>query len=217
MPRTRLLKKRSIYLATTLTCLICGYWLKNSAGINLFSNFSLSAYFPFSLIALERNVHMKYGPINIEEDFESLLPIPVQWHDLQTPEPHNVAVTHANKAPGSSRCLIVNSFTNRWWHITHRYIFAVSENDKFSMQALVWSRSEGGYAEVEVSAFDAQGQVIKRAMWRIRSTTQNEFQKIKEEFTVSRGVASIRLRIAGKGIGEFKFDNIEFERLERDS
>jgi len=69
----------------------------------------------------------------------------------------------------------------------------------------------------EVSAFDAQGQVIKRAMWRIRSTTQNEFQKIKEEFTVSRGVASIRLRIAGKGIGEFKFDNIEFERLERDS
>ncbi len=214
MRQPRLLKKRLIYLAATLICLICGYWLKNSAGINLFSEFSPSAYFPFSLLKLERNVYLNVGPVNIEEDFESLLPIPIQWAELHTREQHNVVVTHAYTCPDSSRCLTVASSTNRSWHITHRYIFAVSEKDRFILEALLWSRSGGGYAEVRVSAFDVQGQLIKRAMWRIRSSAQGQFQEIKEEFAVSPGVASIRLRIAGKGTGEFKFDNIRFRRLE---
>ena len=214
MRHPRLLKKHLIYLAAILICLICGYWLKNSAGINLFSDFSLSAYFPVSPLILEPNVYLKHGPVNIEEDFESLLPIPAQWQNLQTPEPHGFVVTHAYTAPGASRCLIVTSSSSRWWHITHRYIYPVDEKDRFSLEAMLWSKSGGGYAEIQVSAFDVEDQLIKRAMWRIRSGAQEQFQDIKEEFAVSPGVASIRLRIAGKGTGEFKFDNITFRRLE---
>ncbi len=207
------LKKRMLYVAAICTCLIGIYWLKNAAGINLLSDFSLSAYFPFSLLKLEHSVYQERGSVNIDEDFESLLPVPIKWLELHTPAPNSIWTNYAKQCPDSSRCLIVTSLSDQRWHVTHRYDIAVRSQDKFLLEGMLWSKSRGGYAAVQVNGFDAQGKTIARNMWHIESSVQGKFETVKKVFTVAPGIASIRLRFAGKGEGEFKFDNIILKPL----
>jgi len=177
------------------------------------SDFSLSSYYPFSLLKLEHNVQHKRGSVTIEEDFESLLPIPIKWWKLHTPAPDSISTNYVKTSSDSSRCLMVTSLSDQRWHITHRYRMAVRKDDRFYLEGMLWSKSNGGSAAVQVSGFDAQGKIIERNMWRIESSVQGKFEKIKGIFTVAPGVTSIRLRLAGKGQGEFKFDNILLQPL----
>jgi hypothetical protein len=154
--------------------------------------------------------------VTIDEDFESLLPIPIKWWELHTPAPNSIWTNYSKQGPDSSRCLMVTSLSDKRWHITHRYRIAVRENDRFYLEGILWSKTSGGYAAVQVSGFDAQGQIIERNMWHIESSIQGEFEKIKGVFTVTPGVASIELQLAGKGPGEFKFDNILLQPLVSD-
>lgn len=206
-------KKRMLLVAAICACLTGVYWLKNASGINLFGDLSLSAHFPFSLLKLEPSVHHERGSVTIDEDFQSLLPIPIKWWKLHTPAPDSIRTSYVKACPDSSRCLMVTSLSDQRWHITHRYRIAVRKNDRFYLQGMLWSKSNGGDAAVQVSGFDAQGQIIERNMWHIESSIQGEFEKIKGVFTVAPGVTSIRLRLAGKGQGEFKFDNILLQPL----
>jgi len=209
----RHLKRHMLFVAAICACLVGFYWLKNAAGINLVSDFSLSAYFPFTLFKLEPSVHQERGSLTIEEDFESLLPIPIKWWKVHTPAPDSVWTSYVKACPDSSRCLMVTSSSDQRWHITHRYRMTVRKDDRFYLEGMLWSKSNGGYAAVQVSGFDAQGQIIERNMWHIESSIQGEFEKIKGVFTVAPGVTSIRLRLAGKGQGEFRFDNILLQPL----
>jgi hypothetical protein len=159
------LKKRMLLVAAICTCLTGVYWLKNASGVNLFGDLSLSAYFPFSLLKLEPNVHHERGSVTIDEDFESLLPIPIKWWRLHTPAPNSIWTNYSKAGPESSRCLVVTSLSDQRWHVTHRYRMAVRENDRFYLEGMLWSKSNGGYAAVQVSGFDAQGQIIERNMW----------------------------------------------------
>jgi hypothetical protein len=202
-----------LFIAVICSCLIGVYWLKNASGINLVGDFSLSSYFPFSLLKLEPSVHHERGSVNIDEDFESLLPIPIKWWKLHTPAPDSISTNYVKTGPDSSRCLMVTSLSDQRWHVTHRYRIAVRKNDRFYLEGMLWSKSKGGYAAVQISGFDGQGQIIERNMWRIESSIQGKFEKIKGVFTVAPGVTSIRLRLAGKGKGEFKFDNIRLQPL----
>jgi hypothetical protein len=203
-----------VYILAIFTFLVFFYGLKNAAGINMLSDFSLSSYFPFSLLKLDKIVYMKDGRVNIEEDFDSPLPIPTHWRKVHTPAPDSVSSSYARQGLDSSRCLIVTNLSNQRWHITHRYRFAVKTNEKYYLEALLFSKSSGGYAEVQISGYDSQGYIVKRDMWHISSMAQGSFEKVHNVFSVTPGIASIQLRLAGKGQGEFRFDNIRFKRLE---
>lgn len=207
-------QKLGIIAVVACICLVSFYWVKNSAGINLISDFSLSAYFPFSLLRSENTIYHKRGPVDIDEDFESLLPIPAKWLNLVTPEPGSVKANREKVGGEDSRSLVVTSTGDLWWHVTHRYVLEVEEGDNFIMEAMLWSKSKGGDGQVQISALDKNGRLIKRNMWSIKASSEGKLQEVKKHFTIYPGVALIKLRMAGNGKGVFRFDNVRLTRLE---
>jgi hypothetical protein len=214
MWRSGIQKKRVLYVLLVCVCLACLYWLKNLADINIISDLSFSKYFPLSFLKYENTIYQSRGLVDIEEEFESLLPIPAKWHKLTTPEPTELEVSYENSGNRSSRYIIVTNAGERWWHITYRYAMEVEPGDKFVLGGLLWSKNKGGHAQVQVSAFDDSGNLIKRTMWFIGASTKGEFQQVEDVFVISPGVNLIKLRIAGKGPGQFKFDNLRLRSLE---
>ena len=209
-----LLRKFAAYLAVGSVVLLVTYWLKNHAGINLFQEFSLSERLPFKLLKLESTIRQDLNSAGLAEDFESILPLPNRWIAVHTRIPENVSKVYGRNCPGASRCLTVKNKGNERWHITHRYRFDVRENERFSLAGLLWSSDTGGEAQVQVTAYDAQGQIIARDMWHIETRFDDEFEQVSEEFSIAPAVATIRLRRAGKGPGEFRFDDIRLRRLD---
>ncbi|PLW70613.1 hypothetical protein [Pseudohalioglobus lutimaris] len=189
------------------------YWFKTQAGINLFHDTSFSKYLPFRLFKLEYSIRQNTDSDGLKEDFESSLPIPNRWISVHTPIPQNIIRNYGRSCPGDSRCLIVKNKGDEWWHITHRYRFDVRENERFSLGGLLWRSSADGFAQIQITAYDKQGHIIARDKWYIETNLDEKFQRVEEEFSISPGVSTIRLRIAGQGQGEFRFDNIRLRRL----
>ena len=189
------------------------YWLKSQADIDLFPEFSLSRYFPFSLLKLDEFISQPRGPVNITEGFESLVRIPAPWHKLTTPEPDKVQVSYQRAENGGSRYLVVTCGYSAWWHITYRYVIEVEPGDGFALGAMLWSSSAGGDAKVEISTFDSRGALVALDMWSIAADSTGRFQRVEKAFTIPPGVASIVLRLAGKGAGQFKFDDLSLTSL----
>ena len=203
-------KKRALYLALACVGVLGVYWLKNLADINLFRHFSLHRYFPFSLLQHDKVILQPRGTVAVKEDFETLLPVPAPWHKLSTNRPRKVQVDYELADDGSRR-LVVTSQHEGWWHISHRYALAVEPGDTFTLAGTLWQESAGGYGQLQVSAVDAGGNVMERGMWAIEAGVQGQFQRVEKVFTVPPGVSRIMLRVAGRGAGRFKFDDLSLE------
>ncbi|MCB1846349.1 MAG: hypothetical protein KDI04_02915 [Halieaceae bacterium] len=203
-------KKRALYLALACLGVLGLYWLKNLADINLFRHFSLHRYFPFSLLQHDKVILQPRGTVAVKEDFETLLPVPAPWHKLSTNRPRKVQVDYELADDGSRR-LVVTSQHEGWWHISHRYALAVEPGDTFTLAGTLWQESAGGYGQLQVSAVDAGGNVMERGMWAIEAGVQGQFQRVEKVFTVPPGVSRIMLRVAGRGAGRFKFDDLSLE------
>ena len=208
-------KKRALYLALACLVVLGLYWLKNLADINLFSHFSLHQYFPFSLLQYDKVILKPRGTVAIEEGFEALLPVPTPWHKLSTNRPRKVQVGYELAANGS-RHLVVTSQHKGWWHISHRYAIAVEPGDAFTLGGTLWRESAGGYGQLQVSALDVSGKIIERELWTIEADREGQFQRVEKVFTVPPGVPRIMLRIAGRGEGRFKFDDLSLTPVDRD-
>jgi hypothetical protein len=207
--------KRALYLALACLGVLGLYWLKNLADINLFRHFSLHQYFPFSLLQHDKVILQPRGAVAIEEGFEALLPVPTPWHRLSTNRPGKVQLDYELAANGS-RQLVVTSQHKGWWHISHRYAIAVEPGDTFTLGGTLWRESAGGYGQLQVSALDAAGKVTNREMWAIQADGEGRFQRVEKVFTVPQGVSRIMLRIAGRGEGRFKFDDLILEPGDRE-
>ena len=203
-------KKRALYLALACLGVLGLYWLKNLADINLFRHFSLHSYFPFSLLQHDKVILQPRGTVAVEEDFETLLPLPAPWHKLDSNRRRMVEAEYEQAANGS-RLLVVTSRHEGWWHITHRYAIAVEPGDTFTLAGTLWQESAGGYGQLQVNALDASGRVVERGMWAVEADAQGQFQRIEKVFTVPPGVSRIMLRVAGRGAGRFKFDDLSLE------
>ena len=203
-------KKRALYLALACLGVLGLYWLKNLADINLFRHFSLHHYFPFSLLQHDKVILQPRGTVAVKEDFETLLPVPAPWHKLSTNRPRKVQVDYELADDGSRR-LVVTSQHEGWWHISHRYALAVEPGDTFTLAGTLWQESAGGYGQLQVSAVDSGGNVMERGMWAIEAGVQGQFQRVEKVFTVPPGVSRIMLRVAGRGAGRFKFDDLSLE------
>lgn len=201
-------KKRALYLALACLGVLGLYWLKNLADINLFRHFSLHHYFPFSLLQHDKVILQPRGTVAVEEDFETLLPLPAPWHKLATNRPGKVQAHYEVSSESGTRYLVVTSEHKGWWHITHRYAMEVGTGDQFVLGGKLWSHSAGGDARVQVDAYDARGNLVERGRWFIKATTEDTFQRFEAVFVVSADVSLIRFVISGKGEGQFGFDDL---------
>ena len=113
-----------------------------------------------------------------------------------------------------SRCMVIRNDADSWWNISHRYLVAVKPGDVLRVTAQVWNGSDSGRAGIEVAAYDEKKNVIKWNYWGKRSDTRSQFETITLQFSIPAEVSFIRLRLAGRGRGEFRFDDIRFELID---
>ena len=213
MSQPRPLKRYFLYFAIVFMGLGTAYWFKSAMGVNLARDTSLAAYFPFSLFRFEQHVYEEYGPVNVMEDFDSFFLYKLRWQQVHTPEHDAISVERNSSGPGSSSSLRVTNMGHHWWHVSHRYFYAVREHDRFYLEGMLWNSGEDGYGEIQVSALDAEGKILQRDMWRLGTKTRGKQVQVDTIFTVPARVAYIRLRVAGEGPGRFEYDDLRMVRL----
>ncbi len=212
-PRIPRIRRVSLILAGTIISAVGIYGLKTAAGINLIKDTSLGHYFPFTLFVPSSTIYQGIDIRGLEEDFESPFPLPNRWINVHSPRRDLVTKEYSRNCPGDSRCMTIKNTGSQRWHVTHRYRFVVRPDERVAVSALLWSASAGGYAQVQISAYDTQGERIAYDVWHIGSAQQRTYEQIRKDFTIHQGVGSIGVRIAGEGPGEFRFDNLKLERL----
>ena len=104
--------------------------------------------------------------------------------------------------------------TDGWGNISHRYLVSVKQGDVLRVTAQVWNGSDSGRAGLEVAAYDANRNIIKWNYWSARAGTRSRFETTTLQFTIPAEVSFIRLRLAGGGRGEFRFDDIRVELID---
>ena len=190
------------------------YSLKSTAGINLFENFSLSSHFPFRYLRSEDVLHPEPLSLILDESF-NVAPIFFRTWSTRVQRSAGEDVPHYEAlGVNGSRCMIIRSDTDSWWNISHRYLVSVRPGDVLRVTAQVWNGSDSGRAGLEVAAYDEKRNVIKWNYWGKRSDARSRFETITMQFSIPAEVSFIRLRLAGRGRGEFRFDDIRFELID---
>ncbi len=64
-----------------------------------------------------------------------------------------------------------------------------------------------------IASFDKDKKVLKWNSDQPEIYRNNQFEMLTKEFTVAKGTRFIRFRITGSGVGTFRFDDIQFEKL----
>jgi hypothetical protein len=213
MGQPRPLKRYFLYFAIVFICLGTAYWLKSAMGVNLSRDTSLAAYFPFSLFRFEQHIYEEYGPVDVVEDFDSFFFYKMRWQKVHTPEKDAISVERSRTGPGSSPSLRVTNMGQHWWHVSHRYFYAVREHDRFHLEGMLLNSGEQGYGEIQVSALDAERRILQRDRWRLGTNTRGKQVHVEKLFAIPADVAYIRLRVAGEGPGRFEYDNLRLVRL----
>lgn len=209
------IKSRALLLLAMAVCFVGVYWLKCAAGINLFENFSLSSHFPFRYLPRSQFVlHPEPHSLILDESF-NVAPIFFQNWPTHVQSSAGEDVPHYEVlGVNGSRCMVIRSDTDGWWNISHRYLVSVKQGDVLRVTAQVWNGSDSGRAGIEVAAYDEKRNVIKWNYWSKRSDTRSRFEMITLQFSIPAEVSFIRLRLAGGGRGEFRFDDIRFELID---
>jgi len=189
------------------------YSLKKTLGIDVFANFSLSGYPPFRQLGAPPVIDPAPGESILDEDFADRIELPRRWGRSVMSGSGPFDVEYAPAGADGSRCLVVRSHAATWWNIADRYSVSVAGGEQFHATVLARNGSAIGRAELQAAAYDASHQVIAWDRWRSVSQRRNDFERLELEFTIPEGVAFVRLRLAGWGEGEFRFDDVRFVRV----
>lgn len=189
------------------------YSLKKTLGIDLFADYSLSRYPPFRQLGRRPVIDPAPGESILDDDFADRIEVPRRWGRSVMSGAGPFDVEYAALGADGSRCLVVRSLAATWWNVADRYSVSVTVNERFIATALVRNGSAIGRAELQAAAYDASHHPIAWDRWRSVSQGRDEFERLDLEFTIPAGVAYVRLRLAGWGQGEFRFDDVRFVRV----
>jgi hypothetical protein len=215
MPITQ--KSKSFILALTvfLVATLSGYWLKSNLGINFSEKYSLSEYFPFNYLYTGTVILDDLEPgIILKDSFDSFS-LFGNWSSLWMREEGKVTKGHDTNGLDNSRCLVIKSSSTKSWSCSYKKMIRVREGDVFNYKVSVKLRGDNLSAYVSVATFDADEEVISWNDFTKQVDKTNEWVAIKNTFTIPNGISYIRFRISGTGTGEFRFDDIHLNFLEK--
>ncbi len=113
-----------------------------------------------------------------------------------------------------SRCFFVTNVGTGSWVSSHRKIVKVSKGDLFYMEGLTKMTGDKCRAQINVAAFDNNKDVIKWNLLRSGTDRTGEWIKLEKQFVIpDDNIKFLRFRLAGRGKGEYLFDNIIFRKL----
>lgn len=194
--------------------ILLGYWFKNQMDIDLFDSYSLSGFIPFKYLK-RNNVLAKTHPnILINESFESHKIFP-EWSKLWMREKGKVTQQYDLNGIGNSRCLNIKSESTLSWSYSHNKYIEVQPGDVFHFMLFAKKNSKQVAAYAGVAAFDKNKETIQWNYIKEEVDQINQWGKVEKRFTIPDGIDFIIFRLSGAGVGEYRFDDIFFQKEEK--
>lgn len=204
-------KRQFSLLLLILALFVFAYWFKYQLGINFFDSLSISAYPPFSYLTN----HTIKSPIPgtvFEDNFEKK-GIFSLWSHLWTRESETATIGFAQDGINDSRCLLIRNTGTGSWVYSHKKSVEVKKGDIFYFGGFVNIRGADAFAYLSVAAFDKHKKAVSWNFFKEKITDTDEWIKVQQQFEIPDNIGYIRFRLAGVGIGEYRFDDIIFRKI----
>jgi len=207
------MKKTSITIIIIAIFVLSSYWIKNLIGLNIFEPYSLSKFFPFKYLQRDYTLRPESGETIISESFNTSSLFKKSRFHLWMSEKGKVVHDYDTNGFHNSRCLLIKSNSDKSWAFSTRKFVEVKKGDVFSYKGFSSLKGEDVYATFCLVSFDKDKNVIKWDYEKTIISQNNKVIKVRKRFTVTDGVVFIKFRITGRGVGEFRFDDIEFRKF----
>ena len=125
-------------------------------------------------------------------------------------EKGKVIKEHDSYGLNNSRCLVIKSSSTKSWSCSHRKYVRVKNGDVFGFKVSVKLQGDKLKAYAGVAAFDETKHAISWNYISEKIDRDAEWVTVEKTFTIPEGITYIRFRLAGTGVGEFRFDDIYF-------
>lgn len=205
------LYKTEVFLV--IAAIICsGYWLKCRMEINYFPAVSLSGYFPFKYLKQNKVIHPPGPGIIFQDSFDSF-GLFSNWTRRWMREPGKVEKHFDSDGIDGSRCLLITSRSSGSWSCSHNKFVEVSSGDRFRFEARVKLHGDKPSAYAGVAAFDINKDVVSWNLVSVKTNQTGVWGKLEKTFIVPEGIKYINFKLSGCSSGDFRFDNIFFEKL----
>ncbi len=208
-------KTKLTYVTLVITAIVfClfSYWLKCNMGFNFSKNHSLSKYFPFKYMYPKKVINNPAAGILLNDSFDSFS-LFGNWTPLWMREQGKVTKGYDANGIDNSHCLFIKSSSAKSWSCSYKKMILVQEGDMFTYTTFVKLLGDSPTAYVSVATFDANEKVISWNDFSRQADIMDEWVQLKKTFTIPEGIAYIRLRVSGTGIGEFRFDDVSFMKI----
>lgn len=200
-------KQPIIIIGIVLITILGAYWLKSQAGWNISDSFSLSRYFPFKYLTKSDVIKMPKPGIVITESFESRFVN--KWPGLWMKEKGKVTREFSLSGRSNTRCLLVKSSSPKSWSCAYGKFIEVQSGDQFGFEGFVKQEGQSTLAGISISAFDKDKKVVKWGYVREKENETGIWSKLNNRFRITDSVAYIKVHLYGRGVGEFRFDDIK--------
>ncbi len=146
----------------------------------------------------------------INESFDRSIWKLNDWSTLWMAEESKVTQAYDNNGTNNSRALLIKSKSSKSWAYSYNTLIQVKPGDSFSFEGLVKTGGDTAIAYLGLASFDKDRKTIRWNYLRKKADERNIWTKVSDHFIVSDGVAYISFKLTGSGIGEFRFDDIQF-------
>ena len=187
------------------------YWMKKRLNIDIFESFSLSHTFPFKYIPKYVIKNPRAGDLILKDDFESKFRPRTLWGALWMREDGKV-VRSVDSPENHSRCLLITSESSRDWSYECQFLIRADAGDVFYYEGLAGLQGAEAHAVLGFTTFDPEKTVLA---WNygVSPVEPGPMALIRRQVSIGEGVGFIRFRIAGRGRGQFRFDNIRLIKI----
>jgi len=207
------MKKTLIVISITVFALLSSYWIKNLIGVNIFEPYSFSKYFPFKYLQQGCTLQPESGDTIIAESFNARFFFKRDWSNLWMVEKGKVVRSYDTNGFHNSRCLLIKSSSDKSWVYSSLKYIAVKKGDVFRYAGFLSLKGKNTYAGFSFTSFDKNKNVIEWNYETTKINQNNEVVKIAKQFTVTDEIVFIKFKIFGRGVGEFRFDDIALSKL----
>lgn len=205
-------KDKHTFILIIFIIIILGYGLKSLIGINIFSSFSFHSFFPFKYLKNDI-VKVPKPCIILSENFNKRK-LFKNFKILWIKGKGTVKKDWSPDGFSGSRCLIIKSIGNKSWGYLFKKKVEVQIGDQFNMEGLINLSGDTISAYLNVAALDKNEEVIDWNLCRSGDNRTGEWTKIEKQFNITdKNIRYIRFSLIGTGNGEFRFDNIIFQKL----
>jgi hypothetical protein len=128
-------------------------------------------------------------------------------------EQGKVTKTYEAKGIENTRCLLITSSSAESWTLSHKNYIQSAPGDAFSFTLSVYLLGDKLSAYAEVAAFDEKKKLIPWNFISEQIEMTGEWVAVERSFTIPEGISFLMFKIAGAGVGEYRFDNITFSKI----